>query len=68
MFVDSMCAVTLTTEVHRDGKPFAKILSIKQRPLMLVVPSGDPKIRDEDHELVRELAIHLAAAFFARRL
>jgi hypothetical protein len=43
---------------------FDEVLTALERPLMTIVPWADPSIATDDHELVRELALHLAGAFF----
>jgi hypothetical protein len=66
MFVESLRQVQL---VKATGRPraFEKVLALKERPLMVVVPWPDPSLSDDDHEAVRELGIHLAAGFLAKR-
>ena len=46
--------------------PFEQIQEIEERPLMVVVPWLSESVEQRDHDLVRELAIHLAAAYFGR--
>jgi len=38
-------------------------LSLSERPLMVIVPIPDESISDQDNDVVRELALHLASAF-----
>jgi hypothetical protein len=66
MFVDS---IKRTVEQMVVGAPnhFSKIASIKERPLMVVVPWPEADISDQDYDLVRELGLHLAGAFFSHR-
>ena len=45
---------------------FEQIKDIKERPLMVVVPWLSEGVEQRDHDLVRELAIHLAAAYFRK--
>lgn len=67
MFVDSLRQVDAVTTVTDSASPFEGILSLTDRPLMVVVPWPNALVADEDHELVRELSTHLAAAFFTRQ-
>ena len=45
---------------------FEQIKEIEERPLMVVVPWLSEGVEQRDHDLVRELAIHLAAAYFRK--
>jgi hypothetical protein len=47
------------------GMAFQAALTLRQRPLMIVVPWPDDSISEDDHRLVRDLALHLAGAFLA---
>lgn len=66
LFVDSLQRVELVHAAKTQASPFADTLTICERPLMVVVPWPDPTVTQQDHELVRELAIHLSGAFFSR--
>jgi len=68
LFVDSLGRVGLVRTASASAQPFESVLSIKDRPLMIVVPWPDSTITTQDHALVRELAVHLAGAFFARSI
>ncbi len=68
MFVDSLRKVALVRHAAVSPDPFQNALAISERPLMVVVPWPDSAISEQDHSLVRELAIHTAGAFFARNL
>jgi hypothetical protein len=66
MFVISLRRVDLVRVAANSGDPFQKVLMIEERPLMIVVPWPDLGVSDQDHALVRELATHLAGAFFGQ--
>lgn len=66
MLVASFREVTLVRQVAASSEPFEKMYAIKERPTMIVLPWPDTSISEQDHALVRELAIHMAGAFFAR--
>lgn len=63
MFVNSLRNVDLVRASTRLAEPFAEVLSMSERPLMVVMPIPDASISDQDHNLVRELSLHLASAF-----
>ena len=44
--------------------PLAELVTFDGRPLLAVVVWGNPNVSERDHELVQELGIHFAAAFF----
>lgn len=64
MFVSSLQKVHLVQAITRLSEPFAEVLSSSERPLMVVVPIPDESIPDQDNDVVRELSLHLASAFF----
>ena len=66
-FVQSLRKVRIASAAAASPEPFQKALAIAERPLMIVVPWPDDAISDENHELVQELAIHMAGSFFAQR-
>jgi len=66
MFVDSLRKVVLVKQAATSSDPFQQVLAIKERPIKIVVPWPDRTISEQDHELIRELAIHTAGAFFVR--
>jgi hypothetical protein len=68
MFVESLRGLDLIRAATSSPKPFQGMLDIKERPLMIVVPWPDESITDQDHNLVRELGLHTAGAFFAREV
>jgi hypothetical protein len=66
MFADSLRRVHIVQQSASSTSPFSAILSIQQRPIMIVVPWPDATISEDDHELVRELSLHAAGAFLSR--
>ena len=46
---------------------FGQVLSSEERPLMVVVHWPDAIVSEGDHELLRELALHMAGSFFSRQ-
>jgi hypothetical protein len=65
MFIESLRHVELVRVASGALPSFERVRSISERPLMVVVPWPDPAIPERDHQIVRELALHLAAAFFS---
>ncbi len=49
-----------------DGRAFAGLRSLAERPLALIVAWGNPETAEEEEDTVRELAWHCASAFFRR--
>lgn len=68
MFVNSLRNVTAVRSSTQSPEPFQQVLTVEERPVMMVVPWADPEISDQDDALMRELSIHLAAAFFRREV
>lgn len=66
IFAKSLADSDPVKELAGDSKPFERIQEIEERPLMVVVPWMSEGVEERDHALVRELAIHLAAAYFRR--
>ena len=64
MFIESLRKVDFVTRNATLSNPFQEILTISERPVMIVVPWPDKHVTEDDHGLVRELAIHTAGAFF----
>lgn len=65
MFVDSLNRTTWVQQDASTSHPFSKITSVNDRPLMVVVAWPESTISEQDHDLVRELGIHLAGAYFS---
>lgn len=63
LFVESL-RKSLKQWVPPDQNTFSALTSIGERPLMAVVAFPDPTVSDQEHEIVRELGLHLAGAFF----
>ena len=66
LFINSLIGVDLVRLNAATDEPFRAMLSIPERPLMVVVPWADEGADDQVHSLVRELSLHLAAAYFLR--
>ena len=66
MFADSLTKTFQSQLRQPPTDSFSKISSISERPLMVIVHLPAPDVSDDDQEIVRELALHLAGAFFAR--
>lgn len=64
MFVASLRETELVKLACEDPKPFERIFAIEERPLMIVVPWPNDQISEIDHNVVQELAVHTAGAFF----
>lgn len=66
LFINSLIGVDAVRLGASTDEPFREMLSIPDRPLMVVIPWADESIDDQDHSLVQELSLHLAAAYFLR--
>ena len=66
MFVESLRRNDTVRIAAGDAKPFEAILTANERPMMVVVTWPQESVSAPDTTLVRELAIHLAGAFFSR--
>jgi hypothetical protein len=64
MFVRSLRETETVKACAVSEAPFEEVFGIAPRPLMVVVPWGNERVSDEDHGLLRELAVHLSGAFF----
>ncbi|HUP79753.1 MAG TPA: hypothetical protein VM260_14465 [Pirellula sp.] len=66
MFVESLRR-TMHSRAHPSAKTlFEGVLNLKERPLLIVVPWPEAGIFADEHEMVRELGLHLAGAFFSK--
>jgi hypothetical protein len=65
LFVESMANSDPVRELAAGSAPFEALRTIEERPLMAVLPWMSEGIEQRDHDLVRELAVHLAAAYFS---
>lgn len=59
MFVESLKRTTIVKASGSDN-PFGKLFEIEERPLVAVVPWPSEAV---DHDLVKEIGLHLAGAF-----
>lgn len=66
LFINSLIGVDQVRLSATTDEPFREMLSMTDRPLMVVIPWADETVDDQEHALVRELSLHLAAAYFAR--
>jgi hypothetical protein len=66
MYTESLRRISLAQGIADSPEAFEKARSIKERPLMIVVPWPQDAIDPNDYSLIQELAIHLAAAFFKK--
>jgi len=67
MLVESLRNCAQRWESSRSPEAFEAIITAAERPLMAVVAWPESTVSEQDHDLVRELALHLAAAFFTKR-
>ena len=65
LFRQSLLRVPLVHPMA-GARPFHRLFSLSERPLVAVVCWGNPGVSDEDNHLVRELGVHLAGAFFSQ--
>ena len=61
MFVDALRSA-IPEQLLGDDHNFSSVLSLEQRPVMMVVPFFDRDRTDSDGDIVRELSWHFAAA------
>jgi hypothetical protein len=66
MFTTSLGRSRLVVAASKTDKAFAELFNISERPLVVVVPWPDTV--SADYELIRELGLHFAAAFFCKDL
>lgn len=65
MYIESLKKIDrVKVSIGPNDKPFQELLGLTNRPLVAVVPWPDELV---DHDLVRELGIHLAGAFFLKK-
>lgn len=64
LFLRSMRGVGLVKAAQTSAKPFESILTIGDRPLTVVVVWENPAVTESDAQVIRELSLHFAAAFF----
>ena len=51
-----------------DGRAFAGLRSVAERPAAIIVAWGNPETTEEEEDTVRDLAWHFAGAFFRREM
>ena len=64
LFINSLLGVDAVRLGAVTDEPFREMLLIPDRPLMVVVPWGDESDDAQEQSVVRELSLHLAAAYF----
>ncbi|MCC8443898.1 hypothetical protein LN449_15420 [Xanthomonas cannabis] len=64
LFINSLIGIDAVRLGAATDEPFREMLSIPDRPLMVVVPWADESDDAQEHSLIRELSLHLAAAYF----
>lgn len=67
MFIVSLRQVDMVKNFQINSSPFESVLSVRERPLHVVVVWGNPNISNQDQELIRELSNHFAGAFLCAR-
>ena len=65
LFIESLANSEPVRELAGESRPFEQLRTIEERPLMAVMPWMSEGVEGSDHDLVRELVTHLAAAYFA---
>jgi len=66
-FVTSLRRTSIVQAATSSPSAFEEVLSRKERPLISVVPWPEATVSEQDHDLVRELALHLGGVFFSNR-
>lgn len=64
MFVDSLRRVSVVRTAAGSPEPFQDVLALRDRPAMITVVWPSSGTSEQDHQLVRELSVHLGGAFF----
>ena len=69
MFIDSARRMSERVLPAKDARErFAAVSGLRERPLAVVVVWASDAVSDEDFDVVRELGLHLAGAFFRRAI
>lgn len=68
MFVNSLRKTEMVQASAANETPFDDMLQLTTRPLMVVIPWGDERVTEQNDELVQELALHFAAAYFQEQI
>jgi hypothetical protein len=66
MFVRSLRATPLVQQAKATDLPFEGVFQLRERPLHVVVPWGNPTMSEQDEEIIGELSNHFAAAYLCR--
>jgi hypothetical protein len=66
MWVASLRTIDLVKATAPSTRPFEDVSSLRERPLMVSIPWANPAVSRDDGELVRELSLHLGAAYFIK--
>jgi len=64
LFLRSMRRDSLVKAAQTSAKPFESILTIDDRPLVVVVVWQNPAVTEGDAQVIQELSLHFAAVFF----
>lgn len=64
MFAESLRRTVWVKTAASTPHPFSTIASFAERPLMVVVAWPESTLSEQDNNIVRELGLHLAGAFF----
>jgi hypothetical protein len=67
MFISSLRRVDVVKGLQRERLPFEDALTVRERPLHVVVVWGNPNVSEEDQGLIQELSNHFAGAFLCPR-
>lgn len=62
-FVASLQSSSAAQPAWASGEPFSGMFGVAERPLHVPVPLNAPEVPEEDHQLVQQLATHVAGAF-----
>lgn len=65
MFVESLAESELVKAAKATQHPFSGFMSHKERPLVVMVPWANAAISEQEYDVVGELSLHLAGAFFS---
>lgn len=63
MFVESLNKTAWVDNAASTSHPFSNIAEITDRPLLVAVAWPVERISDDEHNIVRELGLHLAGAY-----
>jgi hypothetical protein len=64
LFLESMRKIKAVVMAQTSAKPFDAIRAIADRPLTAAVIWQNPAVEESDAQVIRELSLHFAAAFF----